>query len=527
MKKIAAILGFLLCAHIGFAQTTQIVKGKVLDEASKQALIGVSVELIHPELKGVGAVTDEQGYFRIENVPLGRQSFKVSYVGYEDKIFADIIVTAGKEIFLNVSLQEQITDIEAVTVTYDRTKDGKVTNNEYATLSARSFNTEDTKRYAGALGDPSRMAANFAGVISGNDSRNDLVVRGNSPAGMLWQLEGLNIPNPNHFGALGTTGGPVSILNNNVLAKSDFMTSAFPAQYGNANAGVFDLRMREGNKDKHEFVGQVGFNGFEVGAEGPFSKKYGGSFLLNYRYSTLSFFKTLGINFGTGNATPNYQDLSLKIDLPVSKKGKISIFSIAGKSDVSFLGNEEDTTKTNFYGNENSNTIVNYATGILGTSYEHQLSAKTNAKITFGLMGTQEEFLGDSISISTREAFRSGEAKFTTEKYATNLMINHKFNAKNSLQIGANLDYLQFNLFNKEIYGGGVAESVQVNINDATTLLQGYAQWKHRFNALLTLNAGLHWQNYSLNTQNVIEPRVALKYLIGSKQSISMGLWSA
>lgn len=142
-----------------------------------------------------------------------------------------------------------------------------------ATVSARSFTVEETSRYAGSLNDPSRMAANYAGVSSTSDARNDIIIRGNSPLGVLWRLNGMEIPNPNHFGSLGTTGGPVSILNNNLLDKSDFLTGAFPAEYGNALAGVFDLQMRSGNNEKTEFLGQVGFNGFELGAEGPIGKK--------------------------------------------------------------------------------------------------------------------------------------------------------------------------------------------------------------------------------------------------------------
>ena len=117
------------------------------------------------------------------------------------------------------------------------------------------------------------MAANYAGVSGTNDSRNDIIIRGNSPIGILWRLNGIDIPNPNHFGNAGTTGGPISILNNNTLGNSDFITGAFAADYGNATSGVFDLKMREGNNEKKEFTAQIGFNGFELGAEGPFSKK--------------------------------------------------------------------------------------------------------------------------------------------------------------------------------------------------------------------------------------------------------------
>jgi Carboxypeptidase regulatory-like domain len=516
-----SFLLLMLANSLSAQEKTQNVKGKITDDASKQPIIGATIQLLSKDsTTTIGTTTDDNGNFRLENVPLGRQNFKISFISYEDKYLSSIMVTAGKEVFLDVALTESIEELQGASVVYDRLKDQSVTNNEYTTLSARSFSTEEAKRYAGALGDPSRMAANYAGVVSGNDSRNDIVVRGNSPTGMLWQLEGLNIPN--HFGTLASTGGPVSILNNNVLAKSDFITSAFPAQYGNANAGAFDLRLRNGNKDKYEFVGQVGFNGFEVGAEGPFSKKYKGSFLINYRYSTLAVFNKIGVKFGTGNATPNYQDLNMKFHLPISKKGTITVFALGGVSDVAFLGNKEDTTKNNLYGDENSNTIVDFKMGVVGASYEHQISPKTFLKFTAGLMGTYQNYIGDSISTITRQEFRQGEAKFTTQKTTALLTLNHKFNAKNSLQAGVNVDRQDFNLFNKDVLGG-LVDIIRVNIKDAAYLTQGYAQWKHRFNQKLTLNAGLHFQNYSLNQQSVIEPRFGLKFLATSRQSFGIG----
>jgi len=180
--------------------------------------------------------------------------------------------------------------------------------NELAMVSSRGFDMEETNRYAGSRNDPARMAQNFAGVSGANDSRNDIIIRGNSPTGVLWRLEGIDIPNPNHFGAMGTTGGPVSILNNNLLCKSDFMTSAFPAQYGNATAGVFDLSMRKGNAHRREHLVQMGFNGFELGTEGPLGGENGASYLINYRYSTLALMQNIGLSPGTGDAIPYYQD---------------------------------------------------------------------------------------------------------------------------------------------------------------------------------------------------------------------------
>ncbi len=281
MSRFIFLFSLLLSSAASFAQTqTQTVTGRVYDEASGAPLAGVIV--VVTDLNPLrGTATDSVGNFRLDSISIGRHNIKISYVSFEEKTLSDIEVTAGKQVNLTIGLQEAVKTLKEVTVVYNRNKDKNATVNDMAMVSARSFNVDETKLYAGSLGDPSRMAANFAGVVAGNDSRNDIVVRGNSPDGMLWQIDGLNTPNPNHFGALNSTGGPVSMLNNNNIDKSDFLTGAFPPQFGNALAGVFDIRLREGNHDKQEYVAQVGFNGFEGGMEGPIGSNKQTSYLVN------------------------------------------------------------------------------------------------------------------------------------------------------------------------------------------------------------------------------------------------------
>ncbi len=527
MKKIFSLFTFFLFLQTTsslFAQGVQTVRGRILDEASKSPVIGASVVLVRTETPMIGATADVDGNFKITNVPLGRQTFQVKAIGYESRVLANVIVTAGKEVILDINLTEAIQVLNEAVVTAKRSENKMVTNNEMALISGRSFNVDDTKRYAGALGDPARMAANFAGVIAGNDSRNDIVVRGNSPSGMLWQMEGINIPNPNHFGSLTSTGGPVSILNNNNLAKSDFLTSAFPAQYGNGLSGVFDLSLRNGNNEKREFLGQVGFNGFEVGAEGPFSKTdpKKGSFLFNYRYSTLGVFNKLGIQFGTGNAVPNYQDINFKINLPLSSKVTLSAFGMGGISDVNFEGNKEDTTSKNLYGSENENTRVDYGTGIAGVSLDIQTSARSNLKLTTGVSATKENFEGDSISTETRVAFLSGKARFRTQKYSFNGQYVYKLNARNSINAGFYNDVYQFNLFNKNVYQGKY-DVINVDRDGSWYLGQAYVQWKHRFTNRLSVTPGVHAQYTTQGTAFAIEPRIGARYNISENQSINVG----
>lgn len=502
-------------------KSTQTVRGSIKDAESNAALAGITVTVYIDSLKKLGSLSDKNGLFKVKNVPLGRHTIRVNAIGYETQTLSEVLVTAGKETILDIKLVEKILKTDEVVVSFDRASQKINTINEYATVSSRAFNIEDTKKYAGSLGDPSRMVQNFAGVTGANDSRNDIVVRGNSPAGMLWQLEGLNIPNPNHFGSLNSTGGPVSILNNNNLDKSDFFSGAFNAQYGNAFAGVFDLRLRNGNSEKNEFVGQIGFNGFELGAEGPISTENRSSYIVNYRYSTLGVFKAIGVDFGTGGSVPNYQDINVKLNFPINDNSTFSVFGIGGLSDIAFLGNDIDTTKKNLYGDENQNTKVDYKTGIAGISYETNLSTQTFFKATLGASGTHERFNGDSIDVKTRIAYPSGEAELVTNKYSLVTQLRHKFDAQNSISAGITLDRTQFNLNNKDFPDG--VPTTRVNIKDGATLSQGYIQWKHRFTDKLSTIIGGHAQHYTLGNAFAIEPRASIQFAIADGQSLSLG----
>ena len=530
-RVLSASLALLMSTQL-FAQTTQTLRGKVIDEVSKTPLIGVNLQLIGSFEAILGASTDMEGNYAIKNVPLGRQTLKITYVGYEEQTIPNIIVTAGKEVIMNLALTESVNQLNEVVVTAKTKEDKTATNNDLAMVSSRSFNTDDTKRYAGALGDPSRMAANFAGVVGGNDSRNDIVVRGNSPTGMLWQLEGLNIPNPNHFGALVSTGGPVSMLNNNNLDKSDFITSAFPAQYGNATAGVFDIKLKDGNNKKLEKVAQIGFNGFEFGLEGPLSKNKNSSFIVNYRYSTLGAFQALGIEFGTGGNTPNYQDLNYKFTFPTKSNGKFTVFGILGNSSIDLLGSKTDLTKNSgdLYGDENEDSYPSYATNITGASYEKNVSKKTFIKFTAGYSSTNEKFTADSLSrnsaLEVTGNFKAMEAKFNTQKTSFVVYTRTKFNSKNSLTSGIYVDYQNFDLYSRQFYANVNKDTIRLNVKDNNILTQAYTQWKHRFNNQFSFTTGAHLQNYSLNSQTVIEPRASISYQINGRQSLSVGYGS-
>ena len=381
--------------------------------------------------------------------------------------------------------------------------------NEFAAVSARSFEVEETSRFSGSRNDPARMASNFAGVSGANDARNDIIIRGNSPTGLLWRLEDLDIPSPNHFASFGSSGGPVSMLNNNTLARSDFFTAAWPSEYGDALSGVFDLKMRNGNKDKYEFLGQIGFNGIELGAEGPFDKnKSNATFLINYRYSTLALFKLLGANtFLAGGAVPAYQDLSFKIDVPTKHAGIFRLFGLGGLSNIALLGNQGDNS-TNLYGTANQNIYNNVQTGIIGFSHTYFLTPKSYIRTTIGANNQRQNANIDTIGVINPDSVAHYiKSSLRQDKYSVHVVYNVKLDSKNTIMAGINNNVYDvkfkdsisiFNSFHPIIQGTGPSD-----------LIEAYITWQHKFGDRLVLNAGAHAQYYSLSNSFAPEPRLA------------------
>ena len=498
---------------------TQTIRGQVTDNQSKQTLPYVNIIVLNTT-PTLGAVTDLDGYFEIKNVPIGRISIQATFIGYEPFIANNLELTSGKELILNFELQEQLIKLDEIVISADNEKMESI--NEMTTVSARQFSIEESQRFAGARNDVSRMAQNFAGVRGANDAVNDIIIRGNSPVGLLFRLEGMDIPNPNHFGDLGSSGGPVSMLNNNVLANSDFLTGAFPAEYGNAISGVFDLRMRNGNYNKHEFVGQVGLNGFEFGAEGPISKSSKSSYLLNYRYSTLGFMSALGINFGTGTAIPYYQDITTRFNFPTEKAGTFSVFAIGGVSQIDLISSNEEDTVDNLYNND-LDIYDRSKTGIAGISHQYLIDNSSYTKFTLAASYVMNSDLIDSISPETYDPVPYYSQNFTQTKIAGNFFYKKKFNTKHNLQIGVRFDEFLVDIIDS-IYRSTIDRYITLTEYDGNTfLLQPYAQYQYRVSDKMSLNAGLHYQYLGLNGSSSLEPRAGIKYQINEKNALSFG----
>jgi len=525
MRVFFVFLILFVVPFLGVAQSTQNVRGRIIDAQSSYPLIGatVVVEGTNP-LKG--STTDAEGYFKIEGVPVGRITLKASFIGYSERYFSNLLLNAGKELYLEIKLEESLLFSEEVVI--EAEDEPAMVQNEMAVVSARGFDVEQTARYAASRNDPARMAANFAGVNGSNDSRNDIVIRGNSPSGVLWRLEGMDIPNPNHFGATGTTGGPVSMLNNNTLANSDFFTAAFPAEYGNAVSGVFDLNLRNGNNETHEFVGQLGFNGFELGAEGPFSKNSRASYLINYRYSMLAFFDVIGISLGTGSAVPYYQDLSVKLDFPTKKMGRFGVFALGGLSNIDLMGSDYDPDgegSTDLYGNIDQDIEVEGGVGAAGLTHEIFWNSTTSSRLLLGVSGFRDANEVDTLFRDASNYLLRSEdyvsRSFEQLKYTLAFSVNKKFNARNTLLSGIILDNYQLNFRDENLFHADPRGTT--NFNGNTALYRAYTSWQHRFNEALSLTAGLYGQYFSYSESASLEPRLGLRYQLSPRHTLSLG----
>jgi len=506
--------------HLLATEPVSSIRGRVADAATDHPLAGAHI-ILHGTDPLVGTTSDANGNFHLTGIPTGRHRLEVRYVGYGSRMIDNILVTSGREVSLEITLEEQSTTLGALVVTGGADKDQAL--NELAHVSSRTFSVEETERYAGSLGDPARMAANFAGVMTQNDSRNDIIIRGNSPSGVIWRMEGVEIANPNHFGAQGTTGGPVSMVNNNLLSNSDFLTGAFPAEYGNGMAGVFDLNLRSGNPRKREFTGQIGFNGFELGAEGPAFKTKNGqraSYLANYRYSTMGLMHHIGFDVGTGTAVPQYQDFTFLADIPGTSLGRFRIFGLWGKSYIELGRDLSDTTANqyNFRGTANDFGSDLAVAGISNTIF---LSPNTRLRSTLSLQqsGTHTRF--DSVKNQTFIPVYRGEQKEVKASFST--QIRHKINANAHLVAGLIIDRYDVT------FGDSVVSRTHnrfITITDAKgslLLTRGYAQWQHRFGNRLTGNAGVHILHMGLNNEWSPEPRMALSYQLSEKGSLNAG----
>jgi len=513
-----SVFALLITAYGQDPVPKQTVRGTVIEKDTRQPLPGVTVlaEGFQPAL---ATATDADGKFRLE-VPVGRRILRFRYLGFEERVIPNIILNTAKEVVFEIELIPQAIATDEVVISASKSKEKAL--NEMATVSARTFNIEEAQRYASSVNDPGRMAAGFAGVSAPKDNNNDIVVRGNSPVGVLWRLEGIDIPNPNHFARKGSTGGGISILSATLLENGDFSTGAFSAEYGNAFAAVFDLKFRKGNNEKREYTAKAGLLGLDFAAEGPFKKGStgGGSYLANYRYSTLGILNKIGFRLVGENVENNFQDLCFNLSFPTHSAGVFTIFGIGGLSDEIYT-TKEDTSK---WEGTSDYTYSKFSTRVGAIGATHTIAAGKNAYVRTVLLagGNVVSINADTLS-KILKPYRTNSEYYANGRYSLHSYYYHKISNKVILKSGFLASWLIFDM-NQNKLNRALGQNLNIlNGKGGSGLIQPYAQVKVKPGRRLSFTAGVHGMHFLLNGQSSVDPRFGLQFDPMPRHSFSLG----
>ena len=493
-KAFLAVLSFslLMIPFLASAQVTQIIRGQVSDVASGEPMSGVTIQV--EDLNGHGAISDADGYFVIADVPVGRHSIRASYVGYEPLVMKEQLLSSGKELMLNLRMRESISELGEVVVKPRVNK--QMPLNEMAQVGARMFSVEEATRYAGGMADPARTASMFAGVASGG-STNGISIHGNSPQMLQWRVEGVEVYNPNHFADItGLGGGIFTSLNGTVLANSDFLSGAMPAEFGNALSGAFDMKMRSGNNRKHEHAVQVGTLGVDFASEGPLGKNTKASYLVNYRYSFLEIAKKMhAINME--DETLDYQDLSFKLNFPTASAGTFSL----------------------------------WFTGLID-NYRHDVPDPTEWKIMWDTSGSWSHQRSCAGGLTHTYRFKTGGSLNTNIAYTGSYSRLAQDDYTEQMQKMPIIDgrYAQWNIIislQHQTWVDFVHEIGEplYRVSDSegnTGLTRFYTNHKLALNRRLTAVAGVNVMWFNLNNQWLAEPRLSLQYKTSASSTLSV-----
>ncbi len=512
--KARLFLFFIFFSATIHAQYKQQLRGTVVDMILQKPLPGATVTISTLQ---ISVTTDEEGIFRFKDLPIGSYPVSITYAGFKAVSLENIAVSSGKETVLTIAMEALVKTEDEIVVKAGSKRNKPI--NDMSVVSARAFTVEETQRYAAAVNDPLRMAAAFPGVLAANDGANSIIIRGNSPTGLLWKMEGMDIPNPNHFSNAGNSGGGISILSAQLLGNSDFVTAAFAAEYGNALSGVFDLKLRRGNNEKREYTFQAGVLGLDAAIEGPFSKKYKGSYLVDYRYSTLSVLNAIGALPSDGAVT-NFQDLSYNFYLPTKKLGTFNVFGFGGLSsdnrkvdkDSASWEEKSDRYPYKFLANTSMTGVTN--TVLLGS----KINLKTSAGISYTKNGYDEDYMEDDYKVS-----KNYTDNYVVRKWLVNSTMNYRFNNRLQLRAGVIGNFIHFNYYQLSAEHEGEPLEERINTEGNTATQQGFAQVQYKPSNELNINGGLHYLRLSLNNTSAVEPRISARWNMSSRTGLSLG----
>lgn len=493
----------------------QIIRGKIIDSKTGTPIECVTVGIMNYPTQV--ATTDNTGNFTLPQIPVGRHNLQIFCMGYETRIVPEILVSSSKEVYLTISLAESIQQLNEVVVYPVINKEKAL--NPMAVTGGRMINMEEAARFANGFDDPARLVTAFAGV-AGDVGNNALIIRGNSPLFTQWRLEGVEIPNPNHFADVtGLGGGFLSGLSTHVIGNSDFFNGAFPAEYNNALSGVFDMYMRNGNNMKHEHTLQIGQLGVDVASEGPISKKRGSSYLFNYRFSDARL-------VNVEDYFMRYQDLSFKLNFPTRNQGIFSVWGLGLTDGIRIKS--ENLSDWETLSDRQSFKLDMYKY-IAGLSHKivlnDNLYIKSSLAITYSKekANTQQQTYDlQTIPVNYFESIKN--------EIVLNSYINKQFSSKHINRTGITLTGLTYKFNHQKSPDYGLDKPMRLIAvgTDDSFMLSAYSSSVIDLTSKLSASIGVSGQYFSLNGNITVEPRLALKWKFNANHSlaVSYGLHS-
>lgn len=477
----------------------QTIRGIVIDSKSNTPIEYATISILrNPSL---GAVTDSLGEFRINDVPVGRYSIQTSYMGYHTNIVNEVLVTSSKEIHLDISLNENMQQLNEIVVHPEVKKAEPV--NPMAITGGRMISMEEASRFANGFDDPARLSSAFAGV-AGDVGTNAIAIRGNSPQYTQWRLEGIEIPNPTHFADLaGLGGGILSALSTQMIGNSDFYNGAFPAEYSNALSGVFDFHIRNGNNQKYEYAFQLGLMGIDLASEGPISKKRGSSYLFNYRFSTTSL-------ASGGESSLKYQDLSFKFHLPTKKAGTFSIWGL-GLIDKNKADAEERSKWETQVDRQSAKNNMTKLVG--GITHKYFIDENTYLRSSLSATYSEDHISADQQTLEDKSV-PVGDIRNRKWDIVFNSFINKKFSPSHTNRSGITITGLNYDLDYKVSPNFGLNKPMEQisKGNGESMVLSAFSSSVLAISRNMTASLGITTQYFALNDNWSLEPRVALKW---------------
>ena len=476
------------------------VSGRVIDAATKQPLLGANIALLDRQL---GSVTDTLGRFLLADVPAGLYRLQISMIGYGTAIRPDVVVRARRITPVEIELEETVLGMGEVEVTADY-----FSAIEEEAVSAVNFNFEEIRRSPGAAGDISRLVQALPSINMNTDQRNDLIVRGGSPSENLTIIDNIEIPNINHFPTQGASGGPIGLLNTDLIADVDFYAGGFSAEYGDRLSSAMVIDHRDGNRDELDGEFNLGMAGAGGILEGPLGAGRG-AWILSARRSYLDLI--VGA-IGTG-AVPKYSDVQALASFDVNPVHSVNFLALGGFDTIDIKPEDDDT----------DNEFVAVATDqyVFGANWRWLFSSKGYGETS--LAYTRGDFGVDVLDGDSRQQLFRNDSREQNLALRSNFRYSASPRTSLAWGVAARRTFNDYDLFDEaDTNRVSVVEDELSLIERVTALKFGaYVSLRQLFISRMSATVGARFEYFDLNEEIDLAPRLALAYQLDERTTLN------